>query len=559
MRLFGFSLKMGTRRLLLLFSYALFLFFLNSFYCERIHWLSISGYSEFLPDSQNFGIVGFLFFSFFSYEYFGNERQVSMSELMDVYPLGRTKTYLFQFVVVIFLVAVSTAMAVAYQLWCYDFAGITDDNVLRHTITNVILNFTLVMVIGSLLGIVAANITKRTTAYAILLVSAFLISPFMDTVASILSGIVSVYHLLDYISILAPNLNWRPDDMYGISMEAARWNVAFFWVFLFLAVIVYLICGRKQKKAFAASLILCSFSVVQLFLASQMHADSIVRKDDRQDGVLSGDYYYWKENESQSVAANFDVIAYEIRLNIDRRLSAEVAVTVTPTDEIDIYRFTLYHGYEIDEITDAEGNTLEYRREGDYLEIKYDCPGTQGGIRFSYVGNGNKYYSNEQGIALPGYFPYYPMAGYVDTWEEDGNYIKVNTDFKETQFLLTVNSPLALITNLPRTGDNTYAGISTTLSIYGGMLEVREENNVRYMYLPISNAVLDIDAIEAGTAMELSGMTIMLQPATIVSAAGSNHENTVVFQDHIIVSSYYPPYVIDTFKEYFQTTNSESD
>lgn len=556
MRLLGFSVKLGTRRLLLLLSYVLFLLFLNFFYLDRIHWLKVSGYSEFLPDSQNFGIVGFLFFAFFSYEYFGNERHVSLSELMDVYPLGRAKTYCCQFAVMAFLIAVATGMAVGYQCWCYDFAGIIDENVLRHAIANVFLNFALVMVIGCLLGVVAANIAKRTTAYALLLISTFLISPFMDTVANVLSGFVDCYRVLDYIAILAPNLDWRPDDLYGVSVEPARWNVAFLWVSLLLAVIVYLVCGRRQKRAFIATIVLAAFSAAQFFMAAQMHHDSIIRKDDRRDGALSGDFYYWKEHESRAVDADFEVLSYEMQLDIGRRLSAQVAVSVTP-EKTGRYLFTLYHGYEISEITDADGNALEYQRDGDYLEIKYDCPGEGGEIRFSYAGSGNKYYSNEQGIALPGYFPYYPMAGYVDTWDEKGNDIIVNTAFEEMQFQVTVHSDLPLMTNLEQTGSNTYAGTSTALTIYGGMLEVREENGVQYMYLPISDTTLDIAAIEAGTGMDLSGMAVMLQPATIVSAAGSNQENTVIFDDHIIVSSYFTQYLIDMLTEHCQAANSD--
>ena len=410
MKLLWFSIKMVLKRKLLWISYLLVLLVVNGFYCNCLNWLGVSGYSEFLPDSQQIGILGFLYFAFFAYEYFGHERQVLMSEMMDVYPLGRVKTNGCQFAVVLLLILVMTCVAVAYQIAAYNISQIGHTAVLMHAVSNVILNFTLVMIIGALLGILVSHNEKRTTAYAGLLMSAFLISPLMNTVADMLSDAFDSYGVLDYVSILAPNLNWRPDDLYGLSMEAARWNVAFFWILFFLAIITYLLYGNRSKKARIVCILLMLASAVQFCMAAQMETDSIIRKDDRKGGVLSGDHYYWKEHESRSEAATFEVLSYNMVFDIDRNLSAEVMVEVTPTQDGGSYLFTLYHGYGIQSITDESRNPLEYRRDGDYLEVYFDCTEAVGEIHFSYQGNGNKYYSNGQGIALPGYFPFYPMG-----------------------------------------------------------------------------------------------------------------------------------------------------
>lgn len=550
MKLLWFSIKMVRKRKLLWSSYLLMLLVVNGFYCNCLNWLGVSGYSEFLPDSQQIGILGFLYFAFFAYEYFGNERHVSLSELMDVYPLGRVRMYMCQFAVVMLLILVVTCVAVVYQTAAYNISQIGYRAVLMHAVANVVLNFTLVMIIGALLGILLSHSEKRTTAYAGLLVSAFVISPLMNTIASMLSYAFDSYGVLDFISILAPNLNWRPDDLYGLSIEAARWNVSFFWILFFLAIITYLLYGKRSKKAGIVCVLLAMLSAAQFCMAAQMENDSIIRKDDRKNGALSGDHYYWKVHESRLEAAAFEVLAYEMVFDIGRNLSAEVVVKVTPTQDGGRYRFTLYHGFEIQSITDESDSPLEYSREGDYLEVSFDCTEAVGEIWFSYQGNGNKYYSNGQGIALPGYFPFYPMEGYVDTWAEEGNDIIPNTDFSGKQFTVTVNTDLPLLSNLETVGEHTYAGIRSTVSLYGGLMESREADGVTYMWMPITPSVPDIAAIETATGFDLSGMTLILQPATLVSGSGSDQENFVVFDDHIITSSYHTQAFIDQLLQY---------
>ena len=92
------------------------------------------------------------------------------------------------------------------------------------------------------------------------------------------------------------------------------------------------------------------------------------------------------------------------------------------------------------------------------------------------------------------------------------------------------------------------------MSLYGGLMEVCETGGVTYMQVLISPGGPDVATIEAETGLDLSGMILMLQPATLVSSSGSNQENFVVFDDHIITSSYHTQAIIDQLLQYGEGT-----
>ena len=85
---------------------------------------------------------------------------------------------------------------------------------------------------------------------------------------------------------------------------------------------------------------------------------------------------------------------------------------------MDIYGFTLYHGYKVKEVKDESGRELKFKQTGDWIEV--ESAGETSSLTFSYDGYSNTYYSNGQGAALSGTFAYYPRAGYVVCADADG-------------------------------------------------------------------------------------------------------------------------------------------
>ena len=106
-----------------------------------------------------------------------------------------------------------------------------------------------------------------------------------------------------------------------------------------------------------------------------------------------------------------------MELKLSNVLHAEVKVSVFPSD-LDIYGFTLYHGYKVKEVKDESGRALKFKQTGDWIEV--ESAGETSSLTFTYSGYSNTHYSNGQGAALPGTFAYYPRAGYVVCADADG-------------------------------------------------------------------------------------------------------------------------------------------
>ena len=167
-------------------------------------------------------------------------------------------------------------------------------------------------------------------------------------------------------------------------------------------------------------------------------------------------------------------------------------------------------------------------------------------LNFSYSGSAGKYFSNYQGIALPGYLPYYPVPGFVKFYE--AGQIVVNTDLEPTDYEVYVDSNMAVASNLPKTDDNTFSGNADAVSLYGGMIVPEEKEGIVCWYSPIGARSIKIsgyqeawkrlaDQVGETAAFDLIGKTIFMQPVTIM-AANSGQEGYVEFSDHIITADW---------------------
>lgn len=187
---------------------------------------------------------------------------------------------------------------------------------------------------------------------------------------------------------------------------------------------------------------------------------------------------------------------------------------------------------------------MNFDQNGDYVTV-YAPMGTKE-LNFSYSGSAGKYYSNYQGIALPGYLPYYPIPGFVKFYES--GQIIVTTDLEPTYYEVYVDSNMAVASNLPKTDDNTFSGNADAVSLYGGMIVSEEKEGIVCWYSPIGVRSIKIsgyqeawkrlaDQVGETAAFDLMGKTIFMQPVTIM-AANSGQEGYVEFSDHIITADW---------------------
>ena len=166
-------------------------------------------------------------------------------------------------------------------------------------------------------------------------------------------------------------------------------------------------------------------------------------------------------------------------------------------------------------------------------------------VVFRYKGYSAKYYSTSQAILLPAYFPYYPMAGIRDVWnnEEYGT----NTDIRETeaQFLVEVNAERNVYSNLDGDG-RIFSGAARGVTLYSGFA-MREENII---YAPLKNAPITAEAVKQLETMlerlkeeylfpyelpDFAGIPIFQTPENYT--VNSNTEDLVFCGDHALMSS----------------------
>ena len=539
-----FSLRLFWRRRILAMAYAVLLVVFHGMNVQKLELLETLSYGEYLFRVQDFGLYGFVFFLFFAYEQFGYAEQVSLAETVSAYYPQGVVTRVWQLAIMLGLALVLALTNAAYQIAAYFLSGVGHPALLAHAMEAVLLNSMMPMILGVLIGAAVSYCPNRTTGYGILAAVTIALSPLVGEFMTVLNYYIDAYGVWDYISILAKPLDWLPDFLYGLPLEDYRWNLDLFWC----CVTGGFLAAKLLENRGKAGAILCALLVVaggfQFASFLQMkERDSVVLLDSRQNGTFSGLYTYWECQdppvESKEEAASFEVLSYDMTLDIGRCLEAEVTVAVTPSTQGNTYQFTLWYGYEIEAITDGAGNALPYTREGIYVEVTYDCPGSSGQICFRYAGNGSQYYSNDQAINLPGYLPYYPMAGCLDMWNEKQHAINVYTDFPEKEFTATIHSDLPLVTNLPKSGEATYNGTAATVSIFGGFLEVVEEGGYTYVQLLLEPQEVDFAMLEEKVGTSLSGKVMMLLPTTVtISSANNDEQSFVLFEDHIIFCDY---------------------
>lgn len=144
----------------------------------------------------------------------------------------------------------------------------------------------------------------------------------------------------------------------------------------------------------------------------------VIYDDMNSEGVGRETVYYDRNNITPPDACpEFKITSYDMELKLSNVLHAEVNVSVSPSN-LDIYGFTLYHGYKVKEVKDESGRELKFKQTGDWIEV--ESAGETSSLTFSYDGYSNTHYSNGQGAALPGTFAYYPRAGYVVCADADG-------------------------------------------------------------------------------------------------------------------------------------------
>lgn len=501
---------------------------------------------EYLSDALRLGQIGLTYFTFLSYEYFSSISDCNL-ELSFSLSGATRKVILGYLIMMCSLLLFWTANILVWQFCFYFIKRVYFPKFITHIVLSVILNCFVPGCIGMLLGIVLSLLVKRSVAYCVVLIFLLISSriPYQVFASEKILG-VPILNIFDWFSILMPNSEYIADSVYGIANEVCRWLLGLMWVCLFLSTILWL--TRKSNGAFPkVFFVIC---VLVCCVCGTCFAargdDSLVRKDLRAEGTIYGENSYREENPpGEEKSAEFNVTGYELYLSVGNELKTTAVVKLQQNDLCKYY-FTLWHNLEITCISDGDDNSLQYEREGDYITV-FTSPQTEK-IQFQYIGNCGKYFSNRQGIALPGYIPFYPMAGHISLWNDVNQEINVKHSLPKTLFYVEVDSALDVKCNLQEIAENTFVGESETVSLYAGLLSENMVDNHLCYSSPVTDRQVSLHGLEQmwceisqlvgeDETLPFANKTIFVQPETVM-VTNSGQEDIVVFSDHMILGSW---------------------
>lgn len=421
----------------------------------------------YLKNSIKLCLLSFVILCFTSYEFFYLYKHCYIDEALYSHKNGKTRILTSTVTVLLFIPALEFFSAFVFNFVIFLSSGMNDYSYLYHIFSVLFLYVFLGGIIPILLGVFFAQKTKRIVSYALMALIIFLVSSTSDFIPGGLSQVTKInfWKAKYFLAYILPNdLEWYINHDYGMYAEIHRWNLIIFWISL-LSFLFFKLCQIK-KTALKAVLLSLTLLISTINLVGYFYGGSHIEKGAQLDSISMSDYLFYTENEQKNQDPDFEVTSYDMDLSIYRQLDAEVSMTLSDTG-LEYYNFTLYHGYNVLKITDIEGNTLKYNREGDYVTVIGN--GNLQLINIKYSGYSPILYSNYQACSLPGFFAYYPIPGF---YKITGDYTTYNPiEIKsETEFNIRVDSARQFYSNLDEVKNekNYFVGVTSYPTLFSG-------------------------------------------------------------------------------------------
>lgn len=296
--------------------------------------------------------------------------------------------------------------------------------------------------------------------------------------------------------------NWETDSQYGAQGDWGRIFWQLFWLVLFVMTAFYLHIrenGKTEgKKRLHNGLVLGAGAVctVALFVGACI-PESRYRLEESWNGVFQDarmtyfDVAY--ERGMGNVETDFTVTSYDLEIDIERRLNVDGTLHVRAKEgTCQELVFTLYRDYKVKELTADVPCT--WWQEDDLVYCTFETPISETDVQIRYGGFSKRFYSSARGIMLPGFFPWYPMAGECPVSVHYNEYLAGQGYFPynrvdEAKFTVSLAARCESISNLELVSESgwrkEYEGTGDSLTLLGGKL-VRVEDSEVQDVLPLS-------------------------------------------------------------------------
>lgn len=448
-------------------------------------------------------IIPVVFFAFMviSYEFFYQSTKNRLREVICASKYGKQKEFLTNICVVIFLDMIVSLYVFIACIKYYKQWDIKDKIFIIYTLRVIIIYIFLNMIVASFLGILAAQFSRRISGISALLCFYFLFSDtFVRFIMSLFLNNEFFSNIALVLALFYRSASAKMDGYYYLTAENTHIIKALFWIILCITIFCIKNKCKKAKK-----IILCAVTVIVCFVAMFPSGTQYIFYHQAYQDSWTHDQIYYNEffgkydtksnyvnDEIPKYHNDFKALKYNITYDISDILNGKVEV-IPDKNNLEEYKFTLYHGYKIKNITNENGEKLNYSiRGGDYVSISNKGKKVNK-IIFEYSGYCRFFYSTTQAVNLPGGFAYYPIPGWHLIYNRDAdgfddsfkcNYLENNAEFN-----LKVRSGKKYIvkTNLSehasKDGYQVFKGNSAALIMVGSpFMAEKTYDGVKFLY-----------------------------------------------------------------------------
>ncbi len=511
----------------------------------------INGLSMFL------GLCAFLFLGLFmllSYEQFRGASAYGTEETINASTAGRKKHFISQTVfLVLFAVGLWLLISILcfYQLWDHRELNIPKE-LYKNLFAATILYSFLPSLAGIAFGAAWQGKKGKLGFYffftTVVFFSGRLAEELYQTLGTLLGNALSpqigigIQKCMDFLYRIQPVYNNVANSTYGIGIEPYRWAILLFWILGAWG--VYLLkAGRLSFKA--SGVLLVTFALTCGSFAWYCDHDPQEYIQTPYKRLARSDPTYYANLKQKGQTAEFTVETCQIELFVFDRLSAEVRLTLEPI-VLSEYTFTLHHDYEVKNITDGVGGELKFSCDQDYITVYNPTGAPLRELCFSYSGCHSSFYSNRQGLYLPGGFAFYPMEG-KRIIDSNGMLSAEGKALSVRYYDVEIHFSLPAFSNLSQGADKHFCGAADSLSIVGGMYRCEEQDGVR-LIMPwafetervLQDLSEELNKVESQIGLTFSQpqWTTVIYSPTVILPTGSTGE-CVSMGDTLLVGMTY--------------------
>lgn len=444
----------------------------------------LKDFFEWLPLNMAFCLLLFVFFMVISYEFYSMITRRHLEEIHAVSSRGELRFYACQTVILLILLAVALL-----SIWAWGTASCYYSNILHtsyytYFLKIMALYYFLPGIIGCLVGFVTADKLKRRSAYPVIAVLTFVGSPFFSQAPYLLYGIVpenvqlSLHRVFDLFALAPYETNMFVNYGYGIPAEAFRVQGFFFLIFLLAGIIILSYRKRYAKPfwklvgvgALCVSLVCGSLSV---FDRGSVYLRNVERPDTT--SAFKHKCAELTDEKGRDKYADFKILSYDMNLKIRNKLKAEISLKLSASEPKEVYDFTLGYIYNVKDVKDENGVSLRFERDADYLFVYPADKSKIPEIHISYEGYCSAFYTNSQGVYLPGFYCWYPVEGCRRIMEY-GDWNNWNMSFPrdEKRFNVNVDYNKDVYSNLTQDENGHFTGTADSLTLTAGFYEAHD-------------------------------------------------------------------------------------